>query len=44
MFLSQGTGTREEMDIDTRATLATEGLVVAMVDVVRQAPGNEVTF
>lgn len=37
----KGTGTREEMDIDTRATLATEGLVVAMVDVVRQAPGNE---
>jgi hypothetical protein len=30
------------MDLDARETLANEGLVLAMVDVIRQSPGNEV--
>jgi hypothetical protein len=30
------------MDLDSRETLANEGLVLAMVDVLRQPPGNEV--
>lgn len=30
------------MDLDARETLANEGLVLAMVDVIRQPPGNEV--
>lgn len=40
--MRQGTGTREEMDLDAREAMANEGLVLAMVDVMRQPPGNEV--
>jgi hypothetical protein len=32
------------MDLDARETLANEGLVLAMVDVIRQPPGNEVSM
>ncbi len=38
----QGTGTKEEMDLAMRAVLANEGLIVADIDLDRQAPGNEV--
>lgn len=37
---SRGTGTREEMEIDMRTTMAMEGVVVVAVDVVRTATGE----
>lgn len=36
---NRGTGTRDEMAVEERTTLAFEGVVVASVDVKRSAPG-----